>query len=156
MRIGISTLHAGRDAATPALISRDDLVHGAFSTLHAGRDSATMLVIVPPVVFVFLSVPSMRVETLQQFVVWVMLRPLALSVPSMRVETLQPVAVEPTCFISCSFSTLHAGRAAATHLLHLWRLFCERLSVPSMRVETLQRGPTLHLSALEYTFSTLH
>src|SRR6266699_329674 len=61
-----------------------------------------------------------------------------LSVPSMRVETLQRCRQLWWRAPPATFSTLHAGRDAATGVCG--RLFClaHALSVPSMRVETLQ------------------
>src|SRR6266487_1017536 len=59
-----STLHAGRDAATPHR-PRISPKSTAFSTLHAGRDAATAANKPSNIGDSDLSVPSMRVETLQ-------------------------------------------------------------------------------------------
>ncbi len=132
-----STLHAGRDAATPDFCALCP-IRKTFSTLHAGRDAAThpedaclccgINFQYPPCGsrrcncfhrrclwrFYHLSVPSMRVETLQLALLLVSVNCSKLSVPSMRVETLQPDA---------AYSNGYGGIG---------------LSVPSMRVETLQ------------------
>ncbi|SRR6266487_6577153 len=80
----------------------------------------------------------------------------ALSVPSMRVETLQPWDETRLVNHREAFSTLHAGRDAATRsdLLHAY--LCSRLSVPSMRVETLQRNDGEPYQSGLFSFSTLH
>src|SRR6266566_2086165 len=80
----------------------------------------------------------------------------ALSVPSMRVETLQPWDETRLVNHREAFSTLHAGRDAATRsdLLHAY--LCSTLSVPSMRVETLQHGLNHQRHHRDVSFSTLH
>src|SRR6266487_2108488 len=109
-----------------------------------------------------LSVPSMRVETLQLVVAVFGETRSDLSVPSMRVETLQRPSRKSGRLQCASFSTLHAGRDAATSeaaqvkfgAVHFQYPPCgsrrcnqsvfkvtqalPHLSVPSMRVETLQ------------------
>src|SRR6266487_3091582 len=74
----------------------------------------------------------------------------------MRVETLQPWDETRLVNHREAFSTLHAGRDAATRsdLLHAY--LCSRLSVPSMRVETLQRNDGEPYQSGLFSFSTLH
>ncbi len=83
-----STLHAGRDAATLWNVGAAR-ASGSFSTLHAGRDAATAEAEPAIPDEQTLSVPSMRVETLQPGFPPGRSIVQALSVPSMRVETLQ-------------------------------------------------------------------
>ncbi len=152
---------------------------GTFSTLHAGRDAATSW---PPrsphkhePIFQYppcgsrrcnsqsirfstssysLSVPSMRVETLQPRTALGLVPRARLSVPSMRVETLQlprtnrvtsaiVIFQYPPCgsrrcnrsirpwqagLIPPPFSTLHAGRDAATPVEDALLLECSTFS----------------------------
>jgi len=111
----------------------------SFSTLQAGRVAATCHDDDGMATGGGLSVPSKRVESLQQDVLAPPTQPgQPLSVPSKRVESLQlSRCIMPTSRMA-TFSTLQAGRVAAT----LRHVPCTpgpvTLSVPSKRVESLQ------------------
>src|SRR6266699_2461350 len=74
----------------------------------------------------------------------------------MRVESLQPLLAFLSQCLLASFSTLHAGRVAATACDAANQLRIKGLSVPSMRVESLQQGRSSRGLLSRLTFSTLH
>src|SRR6266487_3928087 len=144
--------------------------HESFSTLHAGRVAATKSSETRSRLDFALSVPSMRVESLQH----PLLRAALPNAPRFQYppcgssrcnhqlksgeQQKAQVFQYPPCGSSrCnafwrahivgedeSFSTLHAGRVAATSL-EPWRgILATTLSVPSMRVESLQRSVISH------------
>ena len=112
-RLSFSTLQAGRVAATQ-LIDWLKLSPTSFSTLQAGRVAATSNVADGAADVIAFQYPPSGSSRCNDGVGQQFMSAWLLSVPSKRVESLQPPDQAIMHELGTSFSTLQAGRVAAT------------------------------------------